>query len=547
MEEVANGSGLRRQASVWPKVRTSAGTLGATTLVALGLILPLAPTSAQTANKVVFGVRAPILSLDPALSGLGTMHGYYDNIYSNLVQLDERSQLKPDLATSWRVVDDLTTEFKLRPGVKCHDGSTLDAASVLASFKRLPTVPNSDGLTAGKLRLVTEIQVVDPLTVRFLTSKPYPGLVGTLPEFHIVCASAPVDATTADFDSGKLQVGSGPYRVVRWQRGQALELQRFDGYYGPKPAFASVTFREIPNDATRIASLEAGDVQVADYVPPLDVKRLEANGALAVDREPSNRSVFLGFDELRDATPFALDNSGKPLPSNPFGDVRVRRAFALAISQSIIINRVMQGLAELATQGVAPHIDGADLTLKPRPYDPALGKQLLAQAGYPDGFRITLHCPNDRYVNDAAICQTVGTMLSRVGIQVAVDAQPSNVFFPRLLRREYSFYLLAWGSNGGDASSFLRDVMETRDAAKGTGSWNGGISMPDVDSMIDAATLTMDQAKRTELMAEAMGLLIERQAYIPLHTQLVLAATRKPVVYQAQASESTLAFAASGP
>ena len=204
----------------------------------------------------------------------------------------------------------------------------------------------------------------------------------------------------------------------------------------------------------------------------------------------------------------------------------------------------MEGLAELATQGVAPHIAGADLSIKPTPYAPEQAKKLLAEAGYPEGFRITLHCPNDRYVNDASICQTVGTMLSRIGIQVAVDAQPSNVFFPRLLHRDYSFYLLAWGSNAGDASSFLRDVIETRDPAKGTGSWNGGVSMPDVDAMIDDATLIMDEAKRTQLMAAAMGTLIERQAYIPLHTQLVLAATRKPVTYQAQATELTLAYAA---
>ena len=503
------------------------------------------PALAQSdADHVIFGVRAPILTLDPALSGLGTMHGYYDNIYSNLVSLDAQSHVVPDLAESWRVVDDLTIEFKLRPNVKCHDGTTLDAASVKASFERLPTVPNSDGLTAGKLRPVVQLQVIDPLTVRMVTAKPYPALLGNLPEFHIVCASAPANITTADFDAGKGEFGSGPYKVVRWQRGQALELERFDGYYGAKPVFPHVTLREIPNDASRMASLEAGDIQIADYVPPLDVKRLEANPATSVSRAPSNRTVFLGFDELRDVTPFAVDKNSAPLPKNPFKDERVRHAMALAISQEVIIKRVMEGLAELATQGVAPHIDGADLALKPRPYDSEQAKKLLAEAGYPEGFRTTLNCPNDRYVNDAAICQTVGVLLSRIGITVAVDAQPSNVFFPRLLKRDYSFYLLAWGSNGGDASSFLHDVMETRDTATGTGSWNGGISMPDVDKAIDAATLVMDPAKRTQLMAAAMGTLIERQAYIPLHTQLVIAATRKPVTYVSQASEATLAYAA---
>ena len=521
------------------------GAVKLAALLVFATMLPCGGARAQDAGTpLMFGVRAPILTLDPALSGLGTMHGYYDNIYSNLVQLDAQSHIQPDLALSWRQVDDLTLEMKLRPDVKCHDGTTLDAASVKASLVRLPNVPNSDGLTAGKLRPVTELQVVDPLTIRFITRTPYPGLLGALPDFHIVCASAPATITTADFDNGKYAVGSGPYRVVRWQRGQALELERFDGYYGPKPAFAHVTLREIPNDASRMASLEAGDIQAADYIPPLDVKRLQANPALAVSQTPSNRSVFLGFDELRGSTPFALDRGGAPLPKNPFQDERVRHAFALAISQQVIIKRVMEGLAEVATQGVPPHIVGADLALQPAPYQPEQAKALLTEAGYPDGFRITLHCPNDRYVNDAAICQTVGVLLSRIGITVAVDAQPSNVFFPRLLHRDFSFYLLAWGSNGGDASSFLRDVMETRDPAKGTGSWNGGVSMPAMDEAIDAATLTMDPDRRTAMMAGVMGTLMAHWAYVPLETQLVIAATRKPVTYAAQSSELTLAYAA---
>ena len=517
------------------------GTLACGVLAALLSPVQLA---AQPADGLVFGVRAPIVSMDPALSGLGTMHGYYINIYSSLVQLDAVSHIIPDLATSWRVVDDLHVEFKLRPGVKCHDGTGLDAASVVSSFKRLFHVPNSDGLTAGKLRLVTEVQAPDPLTVVFVTSKPYPGLVGALPDFHIVCASAPDGITTSDFDSGGWNYGSGPYRVVRFQRGQGMELERFDGYFGPKPAFAHVTFREIPNDGSRMAALQAGDVQAIDYVPPLDVKRLGADPALLVEKTASNRTLFLGFDELRDQTPFATAKDGSPLPANPFKDERVRRAFALAISQDMIVDRVMDGLAEKATQGVAPHIEGADPSIQPTPYKPDEARKLLAEAGYPNGFRVSLHCPNDRYVNDAAICQAVGSMLARVGIQVAVEVQPSSIYFPRLLKRDYAFYLLAWGSNAGDAISFLRDVMMTRDTVAGVGSWNGGYSFPDVDTMIVTATQTMDEAARVKLMTDAMGILIRRQAYIPLHTQLVLAATRKPVTFQPQAAEGTLAAAA---
>ena len=508
-------------------------------LLAAALLAPLA-AAAQDASRLTVGVRAPIVTLDPALSGLGPMHGYYAEIYDSLIGLDAQSRLIPAIALSWRLVDDVTWEFKLRPNVKCHDGSTLDAASVKSSLDRLPTVPNGDNLTAGKLRLVTKLEIVDPLTVRMITAKPYPALLAALPDFHLVCASVPVTATTAEFDSGKDAIGSGPYRSVRWQRGQVWELERFDDYWGAKPAYAHVAIREIPNDAARMASLQAGDVQLADYIPPLDVKRLSGLADLEVFQTESNRTVFLGFDTLKAQTPFATDKAGAVLPHNPFQDERVRRAFALAISTDVIVKRVMGGLAIPATQGVPAHIAGYDPSAPAAPYRPEQAKALLADAGYPDGFNVTLHCPNDRYVNDAATCQTVGILLSRIGITVAIDAQPSSVYFPRLQHRDYSFYLLAWGSNGGDATSFLRDVMETRDAARGIGSWNMGLSMPDVDTAIDAATLTMDEAVRNKEMAAVMGLLIQRQSYIPLDTLLVIAAARKPVNYQPQATEQLI-------
>ena len=201
----------------------------------------------------------------------------------------------------------------------------------------------------------------------------------------------------------------------------------------------------------------------------------------------------------------------------------------------------MEGLALKATQAM-PDSMGGSADVPPTPYDPKQAKALLAEAGYPEGFRATLNCPNDRYVNDAAICQAVGAMLARIGVQLQVEAMPTNVYMPRLTGLEFGLYLLAWGNNAGDAASLLRDVMETRDRAKGTGSWNMGVSMPDLDEMIDRSTTTMDLALRNREMAEAMRALIERQAYVPLHTQLVIVAARKGVAYQPNADEATRAI-----
>ena len=506
------------------------------------LIGPAAAWAQRDPDQLVMGVRAPIITLDPALSGLGTMHGYYQNIFDSLVMHDARAQAVPGLATSWRVVDDLTWEFKLRPGVKCHDGTDFDAQAVAANLKRLPTVPNSDNLTAGKLRPVKDVEIADPETIRIHTSVPYPGLLAVMPEVHMLCGSALArNPTSESISSGRDAVGTGPFRSVRWTRGTGWELERFDGWWGDKSPFRRVTIREIPNDASRMASLQAGDIDVADYIPPLDVKRLSADPAIQVFRTPGTRTMFLGMDTVREQAPSVADNAGKPLPRNPFRDVRVRRALALGISEDLILSRVMEGLALKATQAM-PEGMGGFADVPPTPYDPKQAKALLAEAGYPEGFRATLNCPNDRYVNDAAICQAIGAMLARIGVQIQVEAMPTNVYMPRLTGLEFGLYLLAWGNNAGDAASLLRDVMETRNRAKGTGSWNMGVSMPDLDEKIDRSTMTMDLDARKREMAEVMRALIERQAYVPLHTQLVIVATRKGVAYQPNADEASRAI-----
>ena len=511
---------------------------------ALALLLagPAAAWAQRDPDQLVMGVRAPIVTLDPAVSGLGTMHGYYQNIFDSLVMHDARAQSIPGLATSWRVVDDLTWEFKLRPGVKCHDGTDFDAPAVVANFKRLPTVPNSDNLTAGKLRPIKDVEIVDPGTIRIHTTMPYPGLLAVMPEVHMLCGSALARNPTSDsINSGRDAIGTGPFRNVHWTRGTGWELERFDGWWGEKSPFRRVTVREIPNDASRMASLQAGDIDVADYIPPLDVKRLSADPALQVFRTPGTRTMFLGMDTVREQAPSVTDAAGKPLPRNPFRDARVRRALALGISEDLILSRVMEGLALKATQAM-PDGMGGFADVPPTPYDARQAKALLAEAGYPEGFRATLNCPNDRYVNDAAICQAIGAMLARVGVQLQVEAMPTNVYMPRLTGLEFGLYLLAWGNNAGDAASLLRDVMETRDQAKGTGSWNMGVSMPDLDEKIDRSTMTMDLQLRNREMAEVMRALIERQAYVPLHTQLVIVAARKGIAYQPNADEATRAI-----
>lgn len=504
----------------------------------------LGPALAQRdLDHLVIGARAPIVALDPAISGLGSMHGYYRHIYDALVFRDPKSQPIPGLAESWRVVDPLTWEFRLRRDVTCHDGTPLDAADVAATLRRLPTVTGSDLLTVSKMRPVSDLQIIDPHTIRFVTREPYPGLLVALPELHIVCDSVPAGAATQDFNAGRAAIGSGPYRHVSWERGARWELQRNESWWGKPPEFRRVTIREIAGDAPRMAALEAGDVDLADYVPPLHVARFAGNERLEVFRTPSSRTIFLQFESIREQTPFATDRAGQPLPRNPFRDPRVRRALALGVNGDAIVARTMEGLAVRATQGVPEGYPGFDPGIGAPRYAPDEARRLLAEAGYPNGFRLALHCSNNRYVNDGAICQAAAQMLSRIGIETSVETLPTSIYFPRLIRREFSAYLLGWGNASGDAATLLRDVMTTRDTVAGLGSWNMATADPELDRMVLESTADMDLKRRAAGMAAAMRLVAERDYMLPLHAQLVVAATRRGLSYTPYADESTLAIA----
>ena len=503
------------------------------------------PAAAQRdPDHLVIGARAPIVSLDPAISGLGSMHGYYRHIYDALVFRDARSQPVPGLAESWRVVDPLTWEFRLRRGVTCHDGSPLDANDVAATLRRLPTVTGSDLLTVSKMRPVAELQVVDDHTVRFRTREPYPGLLVALPDLHVVCDGASADVTTEDFNSGRAAIGSGAYRHVSWERGARWELRRNDAWWGERPDFGRVTIREISADAPRMAALEAGDVDLADYVPPMHVARLSASPRLEVFQAPSSRTIFLQFETIREQTPFATDRAGQPLPTNPFRDPRVRRALSLAINADAIVARTMEGLAVRVTQAVPEGYPGFDPSIQPIRFNPEEARRLLAEAGYPQGFRLTLHCSNNRYVNDGAICQNAAQMLARAGVETTVEAMPTSLYFPRLIRREFSAYLLGWGNASGDAATFLRDVIASRNASLGLGSWNMATADTELDPMIVEATADMNLAQRTARMAATMRLVAERDYVVPLHAQLAVAAARRGIAFQPFADETTLAIAA---
>ncbi|MEO8154565.1 MAG: ABC transporter substrate-binding protein [Rhizobacter sp.] len=499
--------------------------------------------AAVQAQTVTIGLAADITSMDPHYHLLTSNQNVVEHVFNRLIERDDQLRMVPGLALSWRTVDPLTWEFKLRPNVKFHDGSPFTADDVAFSIERIPTIKDSPGSFAVYTKAITNITVVDPLTIRLKTAAPYPLLPAEMGTFAIVSKKAATGASSADFNSGKAAVGTGPYKLVRYARGDKIELVRNESFWGKKPQIEKLTFKVLTNDAARVAALLSNDVQVIDGLPVADINRLSANTELTVVRRAGTRLIFLNMDQFRDQSPFVTDKDGKPMTVNPLKDARVRHAISKAIDREQIRTQVMEGASRPTGQLMIPGLPGYSEALKVEPVDIEGAKKLLAEAGYPNGFGITIHGPNNRYVQDDQILQTVAQMLSRVGIKASVAAQPSAMFFPGQAKHSYSLSLSGWGSGTFEGSSPLRSLLSAEDKAKGFGAVNAGkYYNAKMEEVLQKALVTLDESGRDKLLAQATEIVIADQAIIPIHHQVNLWATRKNIVFSGRADERTYAF-----
>ncbi len=490
---------------------------------------------------LTIGIGADVTAIDPHYHNVTPNNNVAAHIFDYLVLRDERQKPIPGLAESWRTVDPLTWEFKLRKGVKFHDGSEFTAADVVASIERVPLVPNSPSPFTAYTKQIKEMTVVDPYTIRFRTAAPYPLMPTDMTQVAIISAKA-AKASTEDFNSGKAAIGTGPYKLLRYVKGDRIELARFDGYWGGKTPWEKVTLRLLPNDASRVAALLAGDVQAIEYVPTSDVARIRADKRLNVYKIIADRLIYLHMDSDRDVSPYVTDKDGKALAKNPLKDPRVRKAISKAINRNAIVDKVMEGEAVAAGQLLADGMFGTTRNLKVEPYDPAGAKKLLAEAGYPDGFGLTIHAPNNRYVNDAKVAQAVAQMLTRIGIATRVEVLPSATYFPQATELKFSFMLVGWSSGTGEASSPLKALLATYSRDKGFGTANRGrYSNPRVDALLEQALATVEDPKREALLQRATEIAIDDTGIIPLHFQVNLWATRNGITYVPRTDENTLA------
>ncbi len=509
-------------------------------VAALAAGLACAGLPALAANLTI-GLGTDVTSIDPHYHNLTPNNNVASHLYGYLVERDEKSRPVPGLATEWKAIDPLTWEFRLRRGVKFHDGSEFTAADVVASIERVPKVPKSPSPFTAYTKQIVKIDVVDPYTLRFRTAVPYPLMPSDMTQVAIV-SKAHANASTEDFNSGKAAVGTGPYKLARYAKGERVELVRNDAWWGGRTPWERVTLRILPQDAPRVAALLSGDVQVIENVPTADVARLRGNKQLAIYKAVSDRLIYLHLDSDRDASPFVTDKAGAPMAKNPLRDARVRKALSKMINRPAIVDRVMEGEAVMAGQLVPDFLFGATKNLAVEKHDPDGARRLLAEAGYPDGFGLTIHTPNNRYINDEQIAQAVAQMLTRGGVATKVVAMPSSTYFTQATDLRFSFMLVGWSTGTGEASSSLKALLMTYNREKGFGTANRGrYSNSKVDALTEDALQTVDDVKREAYLQRATEIAINDTGIVPLHFQVNLWATRDGIGYLPRLDEQTLA------
>ncbi|SHJ39800.1 peptide/nickel transport system substrate-binding protein [Roseomonas rosea] len=501
------------------------------------------PAAAQSAGpRVTIAIGSPATSMDPHFYNATPNHTVAMHIFDRLTERMPDGTLVPGLATDWKLLSPTRWEFRLRPDVTWHDGKPFTAEDVAFTYTRARNVPGSPGGFGGFLRAITGVETPDPLTLHLVTAAPAPNLPRELAFVSIVSRHAGEGATTADYNSGKAAIGTGPYRFRRYVPGESSEFLRNESWWGEKPEFEAVTIRFVANDAARTAAILAGDVDVVDTPPAMDLPRLRREQRVSLHAIAGLRVIYL-FPAFKEGeSPFITDAAGKPLAANPLRDRRVRQALSVAINRQALADRIMSGAAKPTGQWLPPGTYSHAPSVGVPTYDTAGARQLLAEAGFPEGFRLTLHTPNDRYPNDAQVAQAVAQMWSRVGVQTAVEALPFSSYVGRANRREFAMGLLGWGSPTVEAGYLMSNVMLTPNPATGDGVFNyGGHSNPELDTLIRQALTELDEAARERLLIQAVEKASAEVPIIPLFILENTWATRKGLVYDARADERTLA------
>jgi len=510
------------------------------------LALTVTPASSQTLR---YANQGELKSLDPYTLNESTTSAHLGHVYEGLVARDKDLKIIPALAESWETPEPTRWRFHLRKGVKFHNGDPFTADDVVFSAERVRAKGSN---FQSRVPADAKVIKVDDYTVDFVLTSPNPILTALWATWYIMdkkwaeandaVAPTPAAATTPSYASLH-ENGTGPFMIDSHQPGVKTVFKANPNWWRkPEHNLKEIVFTPIANPATRVAALLSGEVDVIEPVPVQDIDRVKASPNATVLTGPELRTIFVGMDQARDELLYS-NIKGK----NPFKDVRVREAVYRAIDIDLIKNRVMRGLSTPSALMVAPEIFSSKDITRPK-FDPDAAKKLLADAGYPSGFEVTMDCPNDRYVNDAAICQAIVGMLARINIKVDLLAQPKAQYFAKVLKPggyKTSFYMLGWTPDTLDSQNVLHDIMGCRDDPKdpNRGEANlAGYCNKEFDELADKVLVESDTAKRDQLIKQAFEVSMKDWAYIPLHQQALAWGVSKKVKLTQRADNMVMLY-----
>lgn len=503
-------------------------------------ILITGPVSVNFAQQrsLVIATTGDAESMDPILAAISTTSSIQQHVLELLVDNNPDGKLVPELAVSWKALSPTIWEFRLRPNVRFHNGEPFDAQAVKFTIERAAT--HAKSLSKAYVSLISEIRIISPLTVHIVTSQPAPDLVDNL-------ASVPMlppryAQEVGDEGLGRRPVGTGPYKFIEWVRDDRIVLERNEQYWGPQPDVARVTIRPIPEGATRVAALLSGEVDVVEGIPIPDIPRLVRTKGFKVLRKQGPRLIFVAMDTFRDrggkhpeGTPGIA--AGQP---NPLKDRRVREALYVAVNTKEIVEQVMEGHAFSADQILAPFMFGYHPKLRRPAYDPSRAKRLLAEAGYANGFDITLDVPTDRYVNDKEVGLALVGMLQRVGIRANLNAMPRAIFFPKMRNFETTLEMSGWLTL--ISSINYTALLGCVDPKTGYGRANyGRYCNPEMNRLIDILNTEMDPQKRQEAFSKAAELNRQDVGKIPLYFEELVRGVKEGLEMPVRVDEYVLA------
>ena len=491
------------------------------------------------AQTLSIGLKDPIRSIDPHFYNIPSNNAFSRHIFESLVITDANLAIRPGLAASWRRPEDTTWEFTLRQGIKFHDGSEFTADDVLFSYARAANLPHSPAGYSRYTRRIVAVDKIGPYHLRIKTDRPYPLLLQDLSSLRIMSLNAAEGKTTGEIDAGQGAVGTGPYRLVAWQPGKPAVLERNTSYWGAAPLWEKVVIIPLAGDEARVSALRRGDVQLIDALSPTQLKKLRGNRNITLEQRVSNQLIFLQVDSGRNSSPYVTGVRGR----NPLRNARVRQAISQAIDRKTITGKLMSGAGVPAGQLLPKGVPGALRELQPDKYDPRAARRLLARAGYPRGFSLTLHGPRSHFSHDVDVLNAVATGLKRIGIAARTESKPNRIFFPMASKRKFSVFLAGWRLEAGDAAGPLRALLATASGRDGLGSSNfGGFSNPDLDEALAAALGAMDDDRRTKLLQEATRIAMRSYGIVPLYFEVNSWALRKGLRFQPRVDGATLAM-----